>query len=363
MPMQEGVWTSPSSSKTWLSVRSDPKHDTFEKRIIFYRLTGDNREDAAEAFAAEILIRYYLYRAKTDSFTCTFKEVRQRPEDKPNIVRDFLDENCPDCETIRQNFESLKYDLQNKLIEAKAADLESVTIVMEYGDANVGDSIHTLANARKFQEHETMTLLQNLFSLLCDAKSVYLLLLDLKPDNLLQTDRNLRKTWILNDFDHSYLMKNANQAEYLPNEPGWLSVKYAAPEQIFQESLSYQTDVFAACLIAYQLLNGSLPEGLDSGDAKQRQAVFEEIARGEREIKAPLHGSDQLKKVVCKAIVVINYQDHSRSPFLYLLVSQASFIAFTTALALFTHSSNSFSGTESATSPAPLLTNTLPFFL
>ena len=66
--------------------------------------------------------------------------------------------------------------------------------------------------------------------------------------------------------------------------------------------------------------------------------------------------TDQLIKVIGKAVVVINQYDHRRP-------SCASSSAWTTARALFRHSINSFSGTLSATMPAPDWTHTRPFFL
>ena len=64
--------------------------------------------------------------------------------------------------------------------------------------------------------------------------------------------------------------------------------------------------------------------------------------------------ADELVEVVGKAVVVIDQQDH---------IVTASSSARSEARALFRHSSYSFSGTESATMPAPLRTKTFPFFL
>ena len=66
--------------------------------------------------------------------------------------------------------------------------------------------------------------------------------------------------------------------------------------------------------------------------------------------------SDHLVKVIGKTVVVVDEQDHRST-------SSACFKALMTAAALLRHSSYSFSGTESATMPAPLRTNTFPFFL
>ena len=64
---------------------------------------------------------------------------------------------------------------------------------------------------------------------------------------------------------------------------------------------------------------------------------------------------NKLVQIVGKTVIVVDQQDHSSA-------SCASSSALRDARALFIHSSNSCSGTESATIPAPLLTNTLPFF-
>ena len=67
--------------------------------------------------------------------------------------------------------------------------------------------------------------------------------------------------------------------------------------------------------------------------------------------------SDQLIQVVGKAVIVVDQQCHPSISF------PAFSREFSTARALFRHSSCSFSGTESYTIPAPERTNTLPFFL
>ncbi len=63
-----------------------------------------------------------------------------------------------------------------------------------------------------------------------------------------------------------------------------------------------------------------------------------------------------LDEVVGKRIVVVENEDHRCADFILVLSCycwRARSIARTTARALFAHSTNSFSGTESATSPAP----------
>ena len=69
-----------------------------------------------------------------------------------------------------------------------------------------------------------------------------------------------------------------------------------------------------------------------------------------------LHRTDQLVNIIGKAIIIIDQYYHS-SP------SCAVSIACTTALALLQHSWNSFSGTLSATIPAPDRMQISPFFL
>ena len=68
------------------------------------------------------------------------------------------------------------------------------------------------------------------------------------------------------------------------------------------------------------------------------------------------HRTDQLVNIIGKAIIIIDQYYHS-SP------SCAVSIACTTALALLQHSWNSFSGTLSATIPAPDRMQISPFFL
>ena len=303
MPKQEEGWIQPSSKKPWLWIRCSEQEDLFEKRICFTGLPENDRVDAIESCVTEIIIRHYLALGKV-SFTSALKEICFQPEDKPNIVQDFLNKKCPDCKTIRSSFRDLIYQLKKRLLNADDEDLKSITIRMEYGNANVGEEIHTLSKRSSFDDFKVMGMLRNLFSLITDAVSIFLVLGDLKPDNLLRTARDMQSKLILNDFDHSVIVSKSQPMHRL-DTPGWLSVKYAAPEQIFQESISYATDVFAGCLIAYELLNGgSLPEGLDNANEKQRLAVFEEIEHGDREIKKPLHGSDKLKKLILQGLSI-----------------------------------------------------------
>ena len=69
-----------------------------------------------------------------------------------------------------------------------------------------------------------------------------------------------------------------------------------------------------------------------------------------------VEAADELIEIVGKAVIVIDQQNHRSASFC------ASSSAFTTALALLIHSKYSFSGTESATIPAPDRINTFPFF-
>ena len=69
-----------------------------------------------------------------------------------------------------------------------------------------------------------------------------------------------------------------------------------------------------------------------------------------------INAPDILIQIVREAVVIIYQQNHSNP-------SSAIRMASTTARALFTHSWYSFSGTLSATIPAPDCTHTLPFFL
>ena len=95
--------------------------------------------------------------------------------------------------------------------------------------------------------------------------------------------------------------------------------------------------------------------GEDDPFRLQRPDLFHRqfIVSNDLNVRTELAG--QLIEVIGKAVIVVNQQDHSST-------SCASSSALRDARALFIHSSNSCSGTESATIPAPLLTNTLPFF-
>ena len=295
------VWDTPISKKPWLQTGHDPKKEFFFKKFCFIpNMDAEDRMNVAFHCANEIIIRTYLQLVKSTVTTFQYDIFVEPEGEAAKDIRRFMENRLHDKEALRNTCSDLRNDFANEIEKASVHGPLEITLKIEYGEPDVRNQIRDLAN-KPDSDQEILLLLEKLFELLVTADSISLLLLDLKPDNLIRTLRNKNETWVLNDFDVSRLMKNN---EYPSGEAGLeCTWPYAAPEQILRNAqLTSKTDVYPGSLIGYELLNdGELPKVLQC-EKKHSVAVMDALKRGKQKIEPPRNGPEWLKELIMQGL-------------------------------------------------------------
>lgn len=295
------VWDTPISKKPWLQTGHDPKKEFFFKKFCFIpNMDAEDRMNAAFPCANEIIIRTYLQLVKSTVTTFQYDIFVEPEGEAAKDIRRFMENRLHDKEALRNACSDLRNDFANEIEKASVHGPLEITLKIEYGEPDVRNQIRDLAN-KPDSDQEILLLLEKLFELLVTADSISLLLLDLKPDNLIRTLRNENETWVLNDFDVSRLMKNN---EYPSGEAGLAYTwPYAAPEQVLCNApLTSKTDEYTGSLIGYELLNdGELPKVLQC-ERKHSVAVMDALKRGKQKIEPPRNGPEWLKELIMQGL-------------------------------------------------------------
>ncbi|WP_428825665.1 protein kinase domain-containing protein [Azonexus sp. IMCC34842] len=120
---------------------------------------------------------------------------------------------------------------------------------------------------------------------------------DLKPDNIMIDSTGTVKIIDFGATRVAGVMEIATPIEQI-NLLG--SAAYAAPEYFLGEAGSSRSDIFSLGVIAYQMLSGRLPYGVEVAKARtraaQRKLVYQSVLNDEREIPAWL--DDAIRKAV-----------------------------------------------------------------
>ncbi|UCV07240.1 bifunctional protein-serine/threonine kinase/phosphatase [Dechloromonas denitrificans] len=120
---------------------------------------------------------------------------------------------------------------------------------------------------------------------------------DLKPDNIMIDSTGTVKIIDFGATRVAGVMEIATPIEQI-NLLG--SATYAAPEYFLGEAGSSRSDIFSLGVIAYQMLSGRLPYGVEVAKARtraaQRKLVYQSVLNDEREIPAWL--DDAIRKAV-----------------------------------------------------------------
>jgi serine/threonine-protein kinase len=120
-----------------------------------------------------------------------------------------------------------------------------------------------------------------LFNQACEAvqfaHSNFIVHRDLKPDNVIVTNEGTVKVL---DFGIAKLLENEQLTERdtieTRNEHRFLSLNYAAPEQITLEAVTAATDVYTLGLLLYQLLTNKRPFQLHSKTLTEAEVIIRE---------------------------------------------------------------------------------------
>ncbi|MCV9387100.1 serine/threonine-protein kinase [Reichenbachiella ulvae] len=118
-------------------------------------------------------------------------------------------------------------------------------IIMEYVNGTPIDQYHTTSERKALE----------IFLIVCDtiqhAHNQLILHLDIKPNNLLVSDRGVIK---LLDFGVARRIDNHTASQQIMASPA-----YAAPEQLTQKPISVSTDIYQLGVLLHLLLVGDLP--------------------------------------------------------------------------------------------------------
>ncbi|MEZ4699339.1 MAG: serine/threonine-protein kinase [Rhodothermales bacterium] len=123
---------------------------------------------------------------------------------------------------------------------------------MEYVD---GQPIDAFCDTRRLPIEARIKLFMQVCDAVQHAHNNLVVHRDLKPSNILVTDAGTVK---LLDFGIARLLDASSPAGE-PTTLGFLTPRYASPEQIKRERLSTASDVYTLGVVLYELLTGSLP--------------------------------------------------------------------------------------------------------
>ena len=295
------------------------------KEINYYGTYVKALETNIVACATELLVRWYLK-------CCKFKYVSAL---KSTSMDDWLEQH------FGMNWEDISIDFvkeRNKLADTILKSVEErngtthIEIVMELGKPLNDKELKELACHWNENEEKIYSRIKELFTVLTEAQIVGLVHLDLKPGNLLSVTRNGREwgeewgveewdeewkdVWVLNDMDSALILNPERQRKTYRADS---TLGYAAMEQIGVNDADYElnnekigcyTDVFAASVIAYRMLNyGIFPPGLTGLPQKKLEGELfikgnDQDKRDEYGFKLPANGNPEIKDIIMTGLTV-----------------------------------------------------------
>lgn len=144
---------------------------------------------------------------------------------------------------------------------------ESHYLVMEYVDGkNLLDYMNTVTGPLPMQN--VALFFNEVLSALTYVHAKKLVHLDIKPSNIMLSSSNNLK---LVDFGIT-LDKSTHSKEKMMGSPAYMS-----PEQILEEDIDHQSDIYSAGIAMYELLMGKLP----FQKCESRDELFEAIKKNE----------------------------------------------------------------------------------
>jgi eukaryotic-like serine/threonine-protein kinase len=182
----------------------------------------------------------------------------------------------PDADELRTRFTAerhilafLDHDNIAQLLDAGVTDGELPYLVMEYVD---GLPITTYCDRHRLDLRARLLLFQEVCAAVHHAHRNLVIHRDLKPGNILVTDRGEVK---LLDFGIAKLQNPGLGGVHFPvtrTQVRVMTPEYASPEQARGEGLSTASDLYSLGVVLYELLTGRRPFDFDS-------ITHEEVAR------------------------------------------------------------------------------------
>ena len=203
--------------------------------------------------------------------------------------------------TERQILANIRHPNVARLLDGGTSADGFPYIVMEY---TPGLPIDSYCQINKLSTREILTLFLTVCETVQHAQQNLIVHCDLKPDNIIVgADGNPK----LLDFGIAQLLdpirrlatKSIGCSVANPMTP-----EYAAPEQLFNETVTTATDVYALGIVLYKLLTGSLPESsLPAGRADRTTAdVIKPSSMVTHHVRRQLRGD--IDNIVARALSV-----------------------------------------------------------
>lgn len=131
-------------------------------------------------------------------------------------------------------------------------------IVMEYVE---GQTIREYIEQRKLSLVEKLSIFIQICDIIHFAHQNLVIHRDLKPSNILITAEGKCK---LLDFGISKLLDDNSGADLTLSDMHFLSLRYAAPEQLKHQPVTTATDIYSLGVILHEMLCGTLPYQIES---------------------------------------------------------------------------------------------------
>lgn len=161
-----------------------------------------------------------------------------------NITNKYIKENILN---FKKNMLKLSCDQIVKIIDIIKTN-KSNYIIEQFVD---GNSINKLIKNNKLSLNDFLIIAQDISKACNYLKQNNLVHMDIKPSNIIYNE-NVKKA-VLIDLDYIYFSINENKYKYIG------TLYYSAPEQIINNIVSTNSDIYSLGIVLYVLIEGLLP--------------------------------------------------------------------------------------------------------
>ncbi|CAO0797355.1 unnamed protein product [Mucor circinelloides] len=164
----------------------------------------------------------------------------------------------------------------------KSEQVRFVYLPIYYGDSLYERFKENHSNKQKMNERDATFLIQQLFAGLDYLHDRDIIHCDLKPQNILLSERYTnRPRLIIADFGHSTY--KSSKPKTWPES--WGTYEYHAPEMVKLQEFSDKIDSWAAGMIFYEMLTGKHPFDCGSREETEKAILTEDVKLEQERIK------------------------------------------------------------------------------